>query len=106
MAVRLPVNTESSFTLATTCTLLTGVAPAALRRRFGDPKPRTLIVWSSTVGVYLVTGVADGAALPTEGRRDIGTVSAGSPIEIDITPYATILLAGSSAGTARVELRS
>lgn len=106
MAVRLPVNTESAFTLATTCTLLTPVWPAHKRRLHGDPKPRTLVVYSSTTGVYIVTGVADGAALPTEGRRDIGTVTAGSPLEFDITPYDTILLAGAASGTARIEIRS
>jgi len=94
MATTLTPGVEAPVTLATTVELLT--VPSSVR---------TLVIWESDVGVYVVTGAADAAALPSTGRRHVGTVTAGSPIEIDISAYGAVGLAGTGSGTARVEVR-
>lgn len=113
MAYRAKVNEEVAVTLAATCTQLVPVFRAGQTYLSGrNPRVGSLVVYESDVGVYLIliprggTAVADGAALPTANRRNIGTITAGSPFEIDVTPYETILIAGTGAGTARLEFRA
>lgn len=96
MATTITRNLEQAVTLATTVTQLTG---------FGSPPPRTLLVSESDVDVYVVVkpGTADGDALPSTGRVKFKTTD--MPITYDVSPYGFIGLAGSAAGTCRVELR-
>ena len=94
MSQSLTPGVEQAVTLATTVTLCLPTKPV-----------RTLVVYSSDVLLYLVTGVADGAALPSTGRRLLAAAAITDPIEHDISAYGAWGLAGSGSGTARVEVR-
>lgn len=63
-----------------------------------------LIIEESTVDLYVVTAdVADGGALPSSGRIPVPTSQL--PKWIDIEQYGQVGLAGTGAGSARVEAR-
>ena len=94
MAKSLTRCVPDDVTLATSMIELTIERPAS-----------SLVIYESDVAVYVVTQGADGGALPATAYRPLGTVTAGQPVEIDISPYGIVLLAGSGAGTARVEVR-
>ena len=92
MAVAATPGEEQPITLATTVTQITGTSSC-----------RRLIIYETTVDLYLVTkAVADGAALPSTGRPKV-CLSTERLIEIDISGRGFIGLAGTGAGTARVE---
>ena len=93
MAKTCSLGVEDTLTLATTCTLLT-VSPIS---------PRWLILYNSDQDVYVVTNAADGAALPSTGRRYFSAASL--PATIDVSPYGAISIAGGAVGTLRFEVR-
>lgn len=93
MAKTCSLGVEDTLTLATTCTALT-VSPIS---------PRVLILYTSTQDIYVCTGVADGAALPSTGRRYLAYTSL--PATIDVSGYGLISIAGAAAGTLRFEVR-
>lgn len=94
MAKTLLRGKPDDVTLATTANLL-GLPVGA----------KTIVVTESDVPVYLVPNVADGASLPSTAYHDLGTVTAGQPVEFDIATYGAVALASSGSGTARVEVR-
>ena len=80
-----------SVTLATTVTRIT--APSS-------PQCKVLTLFRATTStiIYVVTdGTADGAALPSTGRMAID--AADLPLDIDISPYGSIGLAGDAIGS-------
>jgi hypothetical protein len=93
VATALSLGVEAPVTLATTVGELTGIGSA-----------KWLVIWESDVDLYVVTGSSDNAALPSTGRRKVPTSIL--PFAIEIGGYGFVGLAGSSAGTARVEARS
>lgn len=96
MAQAVDIGVELAVTLATTVTKLTGSKV---------PFAKTLVLMESDVDVYVVTSKAasDGGALPSSGRKKIE--AADMPMPVDITGAGFIGVAGTSAGTCRLELR-
>lgn len=96
VAQAVEMGVELAVTLATTVTQLTGSLV---------PFARSILVLESDVDVYVVTlkGTADGGALPSTGRKKFATTAL--PIEVSLVGAGFVGLAGSSAGTCRVELR-
>jgi hypothetical protein len=86
------IGEEQPLTLAETVSVITGTSDA-----------RLLIVYETTVDLYLVTkAVADGAALPATGRPKV-CLSTERLVVIDIAGRGFLGVAGTAAGTARVE---
>lgn len=95
MAQAVTPNVELPVTLATTVTQLT-CASGPFRK---------LVIYESDVDVYVVVlgSATDGGALPATGRPKFS--SSALPIEYDVSPFGFVGLAGSSAGTCRIEVR-
>jgi hypothetical protein len=97
VAQELVPGIEESVTLATSVTQLT--VPS------GQGPMRSIVVWESTVDVYVVVSptATDGGALPDSGRPKLS--SSSLPIEYDVSHARFVGVAGASSGTARVEVR-
>lgn len=93
MAKSCSLGVEDTLTLATTCTALTP----------SPRSPRWLTLYTSTQDVYICTGVADGAALPSTGRRFVPAIA--MPVTLDVSGYGTLSIAGAASGTLRFEIQ-
>lgn len=94
MAETMTQGKGKSVTLATTVTRLNGVA-----------RLRTICLFRSTGAsiIYVVTdGTPDGNAVPADGRMAIP--AAALPIELDVSGYGSVGLAGDVTGTVEAML--
>lgn len=96
MAQAVDIGVELAVTLATTVTKLTGSKV---------PFARSILILESDVDVYVVTSksATDGGALPSSGRKKFS--SSALPLEVSVVGAGFLGLAGSAAGTCRIELR-
>ena len=93
MATAVPLNTVTDVTL--------GAAEAVEQLTLGVGA-RWLILWESDVDVSIVT-VSDGTA--ADDGRLVPAAAMDGGWQLDIAGYGFIGLAGSGAGTCRVEIR-
>lgn len=96
MPATMRIGVEQAVPLATTVNVVTAVDGSGAPTR-----ATTIAIYESDVDVYIVTKqVADGAALPDQGRPKFTVF----PVEYRL-PSGFVGLVGSGAGTCRAEVR-